>query len=171
MRAGINLMREALGVRGIPALSGAEGGGVRRTPNASRAGSAPRRAASVSVLIAYCCCFALTALLGLTGCTTKSKARAEARAAFAAGQQQAMMHMQQNQTPNVTVHGAVRNPLIPWTEGLTVAKAVVAADYFGRKDPAEIIVVRRGQAFRVDPKLLLQGTDPPLEAGDIMEIR
>jgi hypothetical protein len=107
----------------------------------------------------------------LAGCTTKSKAKAEARAAFAAGQQQAVMRMQQNQTPSVTVHGAVRNPLIPWTEGLTVTKAIVAAEYFGRKDPAEIIVVRRAQAFRVDPKLLLQGTDPPLEAGDIMEIR
>ena len=109
--------------------------------------------------------------MGLTGCTTKAKAKADAQAAFAAGQQQAMMHMQQSQTPSVTVHGSVRNPLIPWTEGLTVAKAIVAADYFGRRDPAEILVVRKGQAFRVDPKLLLKGTDPPLEAGDIMEIR
>jgi hypothetical protein len=118
-----------------------------------------------------CCGCVLLFTLGLAGCTTKSKAKAEARAAFAAGQQQATMRMQQNQTPNVTVHGAVRNPLIPWTEGLTVTKAIIAAEYFGRKDPAEIIVVRRAQAFRVDPKLLLQGTDPPLEAGDIMEIR
>jgi hypothetical protein len=109
--------------------------------------------------------------LGLAGCTTKSKAKAEARAAFAAGQQQATMRMQQNQTPSVTVNGAVRNRLVPWTEGMTVAKAIVEADYFGKQAPTEIIVVRRGQAFRLDPKLLLQGTDPPLEAGDIMEIR
>jgi hypothetical protein len=170
MRTGINLMCEALAVRGIPALSAAESGGVRRTPNASRAGSAPIRATSVSVPIGYCCCCALAVLLGLVGCTTKSKARAEARAAFAAGQQQAMMRMQQNQTPSVIVHGPVRNPLIPWTEGLTVAKAVVAAELLGRKEPAEIIVVRRGQGTRFDPKLLLQGNDPPLEAGDILEI-
>jgi 2-dehydropantoate 2-reductase len=36
-----NFMREAFGVRGLPALSGAESGGKRRTPNASRIESAP----------------------------------------------------------------------------------------------------------------------------------
>jgi hypothetical protein len=118
-----------------------------------------------------CCCCALFLTLGLTGCTTKSKAKAQAHAAFAAGEQRAMMHMQESQTPNVSVHGAVRNPLIPWTEGMTVAKAIVAAEYFGKKDPTEILVVRRGQAFRVDPKQLLQGNDPPLETGDLLEIR
>jgi hypothetical protein len=117
------------------------------------------------------CCFAFLLALGLAGCTTKAKADAKARAAFAAGQEQATMRMQQTQTPSVTVQGTVRNPLIPWTEDLTVAKAIVAAGYFGRRDPAEILVVRKGQAFRVDPKQLLNGTDPPLQAGDIMEIR
>jgi hypothetical protein len=118
-----------------------------------------------------CVCCGVLLALGLPACTSRSKAKAEARAAFAAGQQQAMMRVQQNQAPNVTVHGAVRNPLIPWTEGLTVAKAIVAAEYFGRRDPQEIIVVRKGQGLRVDPKQLLNGTDPRLEAGDIMEIR
>jgi hypothetical protein len=116
------------------------------------------------------CCACLIAS-ALAGCTTKAKAKAEAQAAFAAGQQQAMIRMQQTQVPNVTVHGAVRNPLIPWAEDLTVAKAIVAADYYGRKDPAEIFVVRKGQAFRVDPKQLLTGNDPPLQAGDVMDIR
>jgi hypothetical protein len=32
----VNLLREAFGVRGIPALSHLESGGMRRTPNASR---------------------------------------------------------------------------------------------------------------------------------------
>jgi hypothetical protein len=118
-----------------------------------------------------CFCCALAFAVGLAGCTTKAHAKAEAQAAFAAGQQQAMMRMQQSQTPSVTVHGAVRNPLIPWTQDLTVAKAIVAAGYFGRKDPAEIIVVRKGVAVRIDPKQLLTGTDPALEAGDIMELR
>jgi len=120
--------------------------------------------------LVYCCCPLLLAL-ALAGCTTKAKANAQARAAFAAGQQQAVMRMQQTQTPSITVHGTVRNPLIPWTEGLTVTKAIVAAVYFGPKDPAEIIVVRHSQAFRIDPKLLLNGVDPPLEAGDILELR
>jgi len=116
------------------------------------------------------CCLLLLVLV-LAGCVSKSKAQAEARAAFAAGQQQAMIRMQQAQSPSVTVQGAVRNPLIPWTEDLTVAKAIVAAVYFGAKDPKEIIVVRQGQAYQIDPKQLLHGVDPPLQSGDILEIR
>jgi hypothetical protein len=54
---------------------------------------------------------------------------------------------------------------------MTVSKAIVAAVYFGPKAPTEIIVVRQGQAFRVDPKQLLTGADPPLQAGDIIDIR
>ena len=119
-------------------------------------------------LLCYC---PLALLLAMGGCTSRAKAQAEARAAYVAGQQQAMMRMQQTQTPSVTVHGAVRNPLIPWTEELTVAKAIVAAVYFGAKDPQEIIVVRQGQAFPVDPKQLLSGVDPALQPGDVMEIR
>jgi hypothetical protein len=38
---GADFMREAFGVRGLPALSGAESGGRRRTPNASRGRLAP----------------------------------------------------------------------------------------------------------------------------------
>ena len=38
---GANLLREACGGRGIPALSQAESGGMRRTPNASRSKLAP----------------------------------------------------------------------------------------------------------------------------------
>jgi protein involved in polysaccharide export with SLBB domain len=125
---------------------------------------------SLLVRRVFCCC-ALVLALGLASCTTKAHAKAEAQAAFAAGQQQAMIRMQQTQTPSVTVHGAVKNPLIPWTQDLTVAKAIVAAGYFGRKDPTEIIVVRKGVAVRIDPKQLLTGTDPALEAGDIMELR
>jgi hypothetical protein len=119
-------------------------------------------------LVSWCCLLLLA--VALSGCITKAKANAQARAAFAAGEQQARMRMQQAQTPSVTVHGAVRNPLLPWTEDLTVAKAIVAAGYFGAKAPTEILVVRKGQAFRVDPKLLLNGTDPPLESGDIVEL-
>jgi len=122
-----------------------------------------------------CCLAALGCLLliafALAGCTTKAQAKAQAQAAFAAGQQQAMMRMQQTSAPNVSVRGTVKNPLIPWTEDLTVAKAIVAAGYYGSKDPVEIFIVRQGQALRVDPKQLLNGNDPPLQSGDVMDIR
>ena len=50
-----------------------------------------------------------------------------------------MARMQQMQTqgqgPCVTVNGEVRNHVVPWTEGMTLAKALVAADYYRRRRP------------------------------------
>jgi len=112
--------------------------------------------------------------VALGGCVTKSKANAQARAAYIAGQQQAMTRMQQTQTlgqgPCVTVNGEVRNRVVPWTEGLTLAKAVLAADYYGAKDPGQIIIVHNGMATRVDPKQLLSGVDIPLQPGDVVQL-
>ena len=113
-------------------------------------------------------------VLALGGCVSKSKADARARAAFIAGQQQAMTRMQQVQTqgqgPCVTVNGEVRNRIIPWTEGLTLARAVVAADYYGAKDPGELFIVHNGTASRLDPKQLLSGVDIPLQPGDVVQL-
>jgi hypothetical protein len=116
----------------------------------------------------------LLVAVALGGCVTKSKANAQARAAYIAGQQQAMTRMQQTQTlgqgPCVTVNGEVRNRVVPWTEGLTLAKAVLAADYYGAKDPGQIIIVHNGMATRVDPKQLLSGVDIPLQPGDVVQL-
>lgn len=113
-------------------------------------------------------------LLGasLSGCITKAKADAQARAAFVAGEQQAMLNMEQLKArgPTVTVIGEVKNQRIPWTSELTLAKAVVAAEYFGSKDPGEIVIVRQGKAMRYDPKKLLEGEDVPLEPQDLIQL-
>ena len=113
-------------------------------------------------------------LLALAGCVSKSKANAQARAAYMAGQQQAMTRIQlaqtQGQGPCVTVNGEVRNRVVPWTQGLTLAKAVLAADYYGTKDPGQILVVHNGIANRVDPKQLLSGVDIPLQPGDTVQL-
>ncbi len=116
------------------------------------------------------CVLLLAVLLG--GCVSRSKADARARAAFIAGQQQAMMRMQQaqGQGPCVTVNGEVRNRVVPWSEGLTLAKAVIAADYYGATDPAQIIIVHNGVATRVEPRQLLSGVDIPLQPGDIIQL-
>ena len=110
--------------------------------------------------------------LGDIGCVTKSKAKAQARDAFVAGQQQAMTmtRMQQAQGPSVTVVGRVRNGVIPWTADLTVAKAIVTADYFGTSDPHQIFVIHNGKATRIDSKQLLSGEDLPVQAGDMIQI-
>ena len=105
----------------------------------------------------------------LEGCVTKAKAREQARAAFMAGQQSAMMRMSQPQKPVVTLIGQVQTPTLPWTEGLTLAQAIVNAGYSG-KDPKQIFIVRGGQAVPVDPKQLLNGEDVPLQAGDLIQI-
>src|SRR5882724_11197088 len=55
--------------------------------------------------------FALLLLsIALAGCTTRSKAKTEAQAAFSAGQQEAMLRQKQPHSPIVTIVGQVRNP-------------------------------------------------------------
>lgn len=110
-------------------------------------------------------------VLAIAGCISKEKAREQARAAFLAGEQHAMEQMRQNQGPNVTFTGPVRNPLVPWTAELTLAKALIAADYFGQQDPAEIIIKRGEAEIHVDPKKLLGGEDVPLQPHDIIDLK
>lgn len=109
--------------------------------------------------------------VGLPGCTTKAKARARASAAYSAGQQQALGQLQSILAPTVSFVGNFTHPRLAWTEGLTLAQAIVAADYRSRSSPHSIFVTRRGQRSFVDPKQLLNGQDFALEAGDVIEIQ
>ncbi len=120
--------------------------------------------------------------LALPGCVSKATARKQAQQAFIAGQQQAMMRMQQQgvateqgqpqvPTPSVTLRGNVRNSSVPWTPELTLAKALVEAEYTGPGDPTEIFLVRGGLARPVDVKQLLGGQDIPLQAGDLVQVK
>ena len=126
-----------------------------------------RRDARPTTLLAALCCLLV---LPLAGCVSKTKANSQARAAFLAGQQQGIARMQQAQGPSVTINGEVRNHVVPWTQGLTLAQAVVAAEYTGAKDPGQIIIVHLGIATRVDPRQLLSGVDIPLQPGDIVQL-
>ena len=112
----------------------------------------------------------MLALAGLAaGCTTKAKARKQALAAFEAGQAQATAQAIAKSV--VIVHGEVLNHEIPWTEDLTLARALAAADYRGLRDPRNLAVLRQGRTTRINVKDLLSGrTDPPLLPGDIIEI-
>jgi hypothetical protein len=108
--------------------------------------------------------------VGATGCASRPRVKARERAAYAAGQQQALARMQDAQRTGVRVLGNVRNPEILWTDGLTLAQVIVAADWLGRQDPRQIVVVRQRQRFLVDPASLLRGADVPLEPGDMLEL-
>jgi ABC-type uncharacterized transport system YnjBCD ATPase subunit len=47
---------------------------------------------------------------------------------------------------------------------------VVAADYYGAKDPGQLLIVHNGVATRLDPKQLLSGVDIPLQPGDVVQL-
>ena len=115
-------------------------------------------------------CLSLLIVLALSGCTSRSKAGAQARAAFAAGQQQAFAQTLEAQRTNIRVVGNVRHPEVPWADGLTLAQAIVAADCFDRRDPRQVVLIRRAERIPLDPKILLRGDDVPLEPGDTIEI-
>lgn len=112
----------------------------------------------------------LLSVVAVAGCTSRSKAQARTQAAYAAGQQQAMTRMQDAQRTSIRVLGNVRNPEILWTDGLTLAQVIVAAEWLDRQDPRQIVVVRQRERFPVDPSALLRGQDIPLEPGDTVEL-
>ena len=74
------------------------------------------------------------------------------------------------QRPTVFVRGDVRYPAIPWTEDLSVARAILAAEYNALFDPQRIFVVRQGQSYEINPRDLLRGDDFALEPGDLIVI-
>jgi hypothetical protein len=104
-----------------------------------------------------------------TGCETKSRARLEARQAYVEGQEQALAQSRPKPAI-VTVTGPVRNRIIPWTEDLTLAKAIVAAEYTAYLNPRLIRVIRDGQATDIKPSALLSGHDMPLQPGDTIQV-
>jgi hypothetical protein len=55
--------------------------------------------------------------------------------------------------------------------GLTLAQAITTANYIDSKPPKEIIITRNGEDAKIDPNVLLRGTDVPLEAGDVIRLR
>ena len=107
----------------------------------------------------------------VSGCVSKSEARLREREAFVKGQQQILSTQQQAQQPTIMFRGLIRKPRVPWSEGLTLAQGILAAEYTGSGTPGRIRVIRQGQVYQIDVKLLLRGQeDPLLEAGDIVDI-
>ena len=110
-------------------------------------------------------------ILLLAGCVSKKEAELKAQQAYMAGQAQAAKQWQSQRPPEVVVRGPVRNPVLPWTEGLTLAKAIVDADYTGFMNPILVRVIRNGVMIEEMKGIdLLHGRDVPLEPGDIVDI-
>ncbi|HEY5233361.1 MAG TPA: hypothetical protein VIK35_07510 [Verrucomicrobiae bacterium] len=113
----------------------------------------------------------LLSALAVGGCTTQSNAKARAQAAFQAGENAALRQQQAEQTPVVTIVGPVQNQRVPWVAGLTLAQAIATANYLDPRAPRQIIITRDGESAALDPKVLLNGTAIPLEAGDAIELK
>ena len=111
----------------------------------------------------------LVLALWATGCTSRSKARLHADNAFLAGQNAALQ--QQAAKNGVTILGAVQNPQVPWVVGLTLAQALATANYVGAQEPKAIIITRQGESAVLEASVLLNGTEIPLEVGDVVELR
>jgi hypothetical protein len=94
------------------------------------------------------CRLILALSLAAAGCVSRTKARMEARQAYASGQEQALQaqqRAQQTQGPVVFLQGPVHNPVVPWRDGMTLSQAIVDADYTGFMNPRLVRVVRGGQ--------------------------
>jgi len=115
--------------------------------------------------------FSLALAAALTGCTSQSRAKANAQQAYVAGQQQAAALQREVMEPAVWFKGPIRNPRVPWTADLTLAQALLVADYTGLSNPFKIDVIRQGKRHSINVGRLLRGTDNPLmEPGDVVEI-
>jgi len=117
----------------------------------------------------------MLALLAAAGCVSQKKARDQARQAYLAGQQQAMMQSaqraRQQEGPVVFMQGPVRNPVVPWEPGLTLSQAIVKAEYTEFMNPLLVRVIRHGQiAAECKGIDLLHHQDMELEDGDTILI-
>ncbi len=110
-------------------------------------------------------------LMPLCGCVTKSQARADARAAYLAGQKDAYAAIAATQRTGIKVFGPVQNSEVPWVEGMTLVQAIATATYTAHGNPKEILLLRRGESATIDPRDLLNGRNVPLEPGDTITLR
>jgi len=126
----------------------------------------------------------LATVLTTSGCGGKAKKQAEFRRAYSAGVQAAQAQIRQGQMqqsmsqpvpstsdPQIRILGSVRNPALTWSEGLTLARALVLAEYEKSTAPASITIFRNNQPLQIDVQRVLQGEDYPLFPGDIVYIQ
>lgn len=103
------------------------------------------------------------------GCTTRARARAEAERAFRAGEQRGSV-ITAARDKSISFTGPVANPLVPWADGLTLARAILAAKWTPAQAPRSIVLKRGDDQLEITPGQLLSGNDIPLEPGDVVEL-
>lgn len=112
---------------------------------------------------------ATTALTTGSGCTSNSKARAQADAAFRAGHAQAV-HQGEARKRSIEFTGPVVNPLVRWEDGMTLGQAIAAAGWRDKGDPRLIILTRGREIVTMTPEQALQAADQPAQPGDHVDM-
>jgi hypothetical protein len=116
------------------------------------------------------CYLYLVVIFGVPGCHRGLKQGPGAAGASMPGGPQ--VNAQQLSAPSVLVQGDVKNHVILWTEDLTVATAIAAAEYQSSFNPRLIILVRQGQSYQIPVRDLLSGRQNPLlEPGDLIDVK
>lgn len=110
--------------------------------------------------------FLFFVVVGVFLCSCATKSKEEANKAFMQGRESALQMQSQK---FVIVKGRVMYPLIPWREGLTLAQAILSANYRGLTDPRYITVIRGEESVKLPTKTFLSlPEDIPLEPGDVI---
>jgi len=111
------------------------------------------------------------ALLGLalvTGC--KSNSQSELQKAFRAGEAQGEI-LAEAKRKGVSFTGQVMVPIVPWTAGLTLGQAIVAARWTGQRDPSRVIIVSSsGERMELVAQEAMIAANLPLAPGDQVEL-
>ena len=129
-----------------------------------------RTGKSVGPVASLALAVSLAALVN--GCVSRSKAREDASRAYIAGQQDALRRVQQEAYgAHIEFIGQVDKPVISWSEGLTLARAIVSAGYYAPAIPRSIVIHRNGQTMEIDPKRLVNGEDFDVEPGDVIHLQ
>ena len=104
-----------------------------------------------------------------TGCVSQESVRQQTKQAYEAGFKQGQLAAELKLT-HVFIRGPVQQSTVRWREGLTLAQALVEAVYTSPNEPRAINLTRQGRIMTINPADLLSGIDPPLEAGDLIEL-
>jgi len=110
-------------------------------------------------------CLLVAGLMLGPGCANRPAASPPATAASNAGP--VLPDLQQ---PLVWIVGPVRWPVVDWRRDLTLARAILEAEYLPATDPRQILIRRGTLTIPVEPARLLNGEDWALLPGDRIEI-
>lgn len=109
-------------------------------------------------------------LLMVVGCAGKDRSQRQLQDAFRAGYRQGLLERRVQGT-DIFVSGPVRHAHVGWREGLTLAEALLEAEYLAAETPRQIILHRGPHEWELTGQQLLTGEDFLLEPGDLIETR